>query len=76
MKGGVPTTTPAIDVSSIITAITSAVTPGDIVTLLATVIGACMTFYLVWMGARIVVNMFQSAISSGRLTLGGGRRRR
>lgn len=76
MKGGVPTTTPVIDVSALITAVQSAVSAADIVTLLASLVGVAIPFVLVWFGARTLINMFQSALTSGRLTLGGGRRRR
>lgn len=68
--------TPTIDVSAIITALTTAVTPADIVTLIATAVTAGIGFVLVWFGARAVINAFQTALTTGRLSIGGGRRRR
>lgn len=70
------TTAPVIDVSAIITALQAAVSASDVVALLASIIVVGIPFVLVWFGARTVVSMFQTALTTGRLSIGGGRRRR
>lgn len=76
MRGGYQTNTPVIDVSALLTALSSAVTAGDIVTLFASIVGVCLPFMLIYFGARTVISMFSSALTTGRLSIGAGRRRR
>lgn len=75
-KEAFDTTDPAINVQAIITALQGAVTASDVVTLLASMVGVAIPFVLVWFGARTVINMFGTALTTGRLSIGGGRRRR
>lgn len=67
----------SLDFTGITTAITSVITPGDIVTLMATVIAAGLLFSLAWWGGRMIVNSVMISIKTGRLTIAtGGYRRR
>lgn len=62
-------TTTAIDISALVTALSSAVTASDVVTLMATIITAGFGFVLVWFGARKLVRAFSAALKSGRLRI-------
>lgn len=55
--------------SALVTALNSAVTAGDIVTLLATVIGTGMGLCLVWFGSRKLVSVFMGALKKGKLRI-------
>lgn len=57
----------SIDFAGITTAISSQVTPADVISLMAVVIGAGMVFTLTWFGGRLIVNKVMGAIKSGRL---------
>lgn len=61
------TETAVINVASLVTALSSAVEPGDVVTLLAAVIGAGMGFVLVWFGSRKVASGFFGALKKGKI---------
>lgn len=63
------TTTPAINVAAIVTALQGAVTASDVVTLMGTVVTAGMSFVLVWFGGRKVVSSFRAALTKGKLKL-------
>lgn len=63
------TVSTAIDVGSLVTALSSSVTPADIVTLLGVVIAAGMGFVLVWFGSRKVVAGFMGALKKGKIRL-------
>lgn len=64
------TTSTAIDVGGIVTALSSAVTPADVVTLIGTCVGAGIGFVLVWFGARKAIRAFQTALKNGKLSIG------
>lgn len=67
----------SIDFSGITNAITTQITPSDIVVLMGTVIAAGLLFSLAWWGGRVIVNSVMTAIKTGRLTISsGGYRRR
>lgn len=51
------------------TAITSAVTPAQLVGVLATVVGVGMGFILMWFGVRKIKSIFVSAFQSGKLKI-------
>lgn len=57
----------AVDFTSFITALTGTVTPADILTILASVVGVGMVFVLMWLGVRKIVSSFRSAVMSGKL---------
>lgn len=59
----------AIDVSAFTTALTGAVSTGDVVTLLASIVGIGFGFILVWFGVRKAYRMFVSALTKGRASI-------
>lgn len=63
------TTTTLIDVSALASALSTAVTPSDIVTLIATVVGAGMSLVLVWFGSRKLLSGFMGALKKGKLRI-------
>lgn len=64
---GSGTGTSTIDFSSFITALTGAVTPEQILTILASVIGVGMGFVLMWFGVKKIIKMFKSAFENGKI---------
>lgn len=60
--------TAAVDLSSFITALTGSITPTQILTILASVIGIGMTFFLMWLGVRKAVKIFSKAVKNGKIT--------
>lgn len=56
-----------IDVAPLVTAMTTAVKPADVVALLAVVIGAGIGFVLVWFGSRKVAGGFFGALKKGKI---------
>lgn len=58
-----------IDFSPVTTALTSAVTPADILSLLGNIIGFGIPFVLMWFGVRKVVKIFKSAVMKGKITV-------
>lgn len=61
--------TAAIDVSQFTSALSSAVSVGDIVGLLASIVGIGITFVLVWFGCRKAWKMFIGAVTKGRASI-------
>lgn len=59
----------ALDLSSFISALTGAITPAQIVAILAQTVAVGMAFFLMWLGVRKAVKTFTSAVASGRLHL-------
>lgn len=51
------------------TALTSSITPGQIVTVLAAIIGVGMTFVLMWFGVRKLVSIFRKAVTRGKISV-------
>lgn len=51
------------------TAITSAITPAQLIGVLATVVGIGMGFVLMWFGVRKIKSIFTSAFQSGKLKI-------
>lgn len=58
-----------LDFSPVITALTTAVTPTQIITLLAGVIAFGIPFVFMWFGIRKVVKIFRSAVMGGRIAV-------
>lgn len=50
------------------TALTSSITPGQIVTVLASIIGVGMTFVLMWFGVRKLISIFRKAVTKGKIS--------
>ena len=51
------------------TALTSSIIPGQIVTVLAGIIGVGMTFVLMWFGVRKLVSIFRKAVTKGKISV-------
>ena len=62
-------TTNTVDFSGLLSALTGSITPAQVLTVLAAVIGVGMAFFLMWLGVRKAIRAFTSAVSSGRLSL-------
>lgn len=60
-------TTP--DFSGLITALTTAITPAQMLAVLGAVVGVGMTFFLMWFGVRKIIKIFTSAVQSGRIRI-------
>ena len=59
----------SIDFSGFITALKGSITPAQILTVLAAVIGVGMAFFLMWLGVRKAVTAFTSAVATGRIRI-------
>lgn len=59
----------SLDFDPVITALTTAVTPTQIITLLASVIAFGIPFVFMWFGIRKVIKIFRSAVMGGRITV-------
>lgn len=51
------------------TALTSSITPGQIVAVLAGIIGVGMTFVLMWFGVRKLISIFRKAVTKGKISV-------
>lgn len=73
-------TTPAMptpsDWSSIITSVTSNFSSGNIVQVLASVVGAGIVFVFLWWGIRLAFRSIMGAVKNGSLSINGGRKKR
>lgn len=60
------------DISNVIeplsTALTSSITPAQIVAVLAGIIGVGMTFVLMWFGVRKLISIFRKAVTKGKIS--------
>lgn len=63
------TVSSALNFTPINTALTSAVTPAQIITIIASVIGVGMTFVLMWFGVRKLVSIFKKAVTKGKISV-------
>lgn len=61
--------TNAIEISAFVEALTGAVAVGDVVTLLASIVGIGLGFVLMWFAVRKAYKMFISALTKGRASL-------
>lgn len=59
--------TSTIDFQPFITALTSAITPAEILAVLASIVGVGMSFVLMWFGVRKAVGAFTAAVFGGRI---------
>ena len=57
----------AIDFSGLVTALQNSITPAQLLTILASIIGVGMTFVLMWFGVRKLIKIFTTALQRGRL---------
>lgn len=58
-----------IDFSGYITALTSSITVAQVLTVLASVVGVGMVFFLMWLGVRKATRGFTTAVSTGRIRI-------
>ena len=61
--------TNAIDFSSYITALTATITPAQVLTVLGSVVGVGMVFFLMWLGVRKATRGFTTAVATGRIRI-------
>lgn len=59
----------SLDFSPVITALTSSVTPAQIITLLAGIIAFGIVYVFMWFGVRKVIKIFRSAVMGGKITV-------
>lgn len=59
----------SIDFSAFITALTGSITAAQVLTVLASVVGVGMTFFLMWLGVKKAVRSFTTAVSTGRIRI-------
>lgn len=69
MESGGVTGMASLDFSPIITALTSAVTPANIISLVASIVAFGIPFVFMWFGMRKVLKIFRSAVMGGRITV-------
>lgn len=58
-----------IDFKPYVDALTSTITPAQVLTVLASVVGIGMVFFLMWLGVRKATKGFTSAVSTGRIRI-------
>lgn len=51
------------------TALVASITPGQIVAVLAGMIGVGMTFVLMWFGVRKLISIFKKAVTKGKISV-------
>ncbi len=56
-----------IDFSGYITALTGTITVAQVLTVLSSVVGVGMAFFLMWLGVRKATRSFTTAVSTGRI---------
>lgn len=61
--------TSTIDFSGFITALTGAITPAQVLAVLAAIIGVGMSFFLMWLGVKKATRAFTTAVATGRLRI-------
>ena len=69
MESGGVTGMSSLDFSPIITALTSAVTPANIITLVASIVAFGIPFVMMWFGMRKVIKIFRSAVMGGSIVV-------
>lgn len=61
--------TAAIDFTGYITALTGSISVAEVLTVLASVVGVGMAFFLMWLGVRKATRGFTTAVSTGRIRI-------
>ena len=59
----------AIDFTGYISALTSSISVSEVLTVLASVVGVGMAFFLMWLGVRKATRGFTTAVSTGRIRI-------
>ena len=55
------------DFSGLITALTSSITPAQLLSVLVQIIGVGMAFVLMWFGVRKLIKIFTTTLKNGKL---------
>lgn len=63
------TTVATVDFAPLIEALTASITPAQIITVLAAIIGIGMLFVLMWFGVRKLVKIFRNAVFKGQISV-------
>ena len=58
-----------IDFSGYITALKGSITTAQVLTVLASVVGIGMAFFLMWLGVRKATRAFTSAVATGKIRI-------
>ena len=58
-----------VDMSGYISALTSSIEVGDVIGVLASVVGVGMAFFLGWLGVRKATRTFTTAVSTGKIKI-------
>lgn len=58
-----------VDLSSFTEALLGSITPAQILTILAQVVGVGMAFFLMWLGVRKAIRTFTSAVANGKIKI-------
>ena len=61
--------TTAIDFTGYIDALTASISVAQVLTVLASVVGVGMAFFLMWLGVRKATRGFTTAVSTGRIRI-------
>lgn len=69
VEGGTAMADMANTIEPLMTSLTSSITPGQIIGVLAAIIGVGMTFVLMWFGARKLVSIFKKAVTKGKISV-------
>lgn len=59
----------SLDFEPVISALTTAVTPAQIISLVASIVAFGIPFVFMWFGMRKVIKIFRSAVMGGRITV-------
>ena len=63
----------AVDIAKILAplqeALVASITPAQLVTILAAIIGVGMSFVLMWFGVRKLVSIFKKAVTRGKISV-------
>lgn len=62
-------TAAAIDFTGFIAALTGSISTAQVLTVLASVVGVGMAFFLMWLGVRKATRSFTSAVATGRIRI-------
>lgn len=69
MEGGNVVADMATVIEPLKTALVGSITPAQIVTVLAGIIGVGMTFVLMWFGVRKLISIFKKAVTKGKISV-------
>ena len=59
----------SVDLAPFVTALTGSITPAQILTILASVVGVGMAFVLMWLGVRKAASAFIAAVKAGKFKI-------